>query len=455
MPVNAMPAVVQGLLAFLTVIARLAVATVALFVVRRLVRLLLLYVEELVSRWDRRGVSKDTLSALFEGLNTAVAIIGAMLVLLWAAALFRAPPWIQDAFFLMVRIAIVLAIGVAVIRSTEAIVDAIDAVGRGYAQGRGWTGHYDQLRPLIPTFRVCLDYALWIALASLALIQVAPFQHLAAWGPLLIEAVGIFFLGRVLIELGYLEIGRRMLPREGLDEGERRRRATMVPLVRSTFTYAAYFATAALMLGVLGFNPMPFLAGAGILGLVVGFGAQSLINDVVSGFFILFENIYLVGDTIESGAARGIVEAIEFRTTKIRDAEGRLHIIRNGDMKLVVNYSKDYSMAVVTFDVAYDVDLRALFAALREAGERLRAEDRDVLGDTDVHGIVAFGASAMTIRTSTRVKPGKHESAAAALRLLIKETFDTHAATAPRTTLIPQAWEAAPRPQARAKSSNF
>ncbi len=350
---------------------------------------------------------------------------------------------IQPWLFVIARIAIVMVIGVLVIHYADVIVDALDARGRRYAHGRGWGRHYDQLRPLLPTFRLCMDYALWIALASLALAQVASLRELAAWGPLLIEAIGIFFLGRVLIELGYVEIGRRMLPREGLEEGERRRRATMVPLVRSTFTYAAYFATAAMMLGVLGFNPMPFLAGAGILGLVVGFGAQSLINDVVSGFFILFENIYLVGDTIESGAARGIVEAIEFRTTKIRDPEGRLHIIRNGDMRLVVNYSRDYSMAVVTFDVAYDVDLRALFAALREAGERLRLEDRDVLGDTDVHGIVAFGASAMTIRTSTRVKPGKHESAAATLRLLIKETFDTHATTAPRTTLIPQAWEAA------------
>ena len=123
-----------------------------------------------------------------------------------------------------------------------------------------------------------------------------------------------------------------MLPSDGVDEMERRRRATMVPLVRSIFTYAVYFASAALMLSALGFNPMPFLAGAGILGLVVGFGAQSLINDVVSGFFILFENVYLVGDLIEAAGAKGIVEAIEFRVTKIRDADGRVHIIRNGDM---------------------------------------------------------------------------------------------------------------------------
>ena len=82
--------------------------------------------------------------------------------------------------------------------------------------------------------------------------------------------------------------------------------------MRSALGYVVYFGTAVLILGALGFNPMPFLAGAGILGLVIGFGAQSLINDVVSGFFILFEHIYMVGDIVEVGSARGVVEAIEF-----------------------------------------------------------------------------------------------------------------------------------------------
>jgi small-conductance mechanosensitive channel len=172
------------------------------------------------------------------------------------------------------------------------------------------------------------------------------------------------------MEIGYFEIEQRMLPREGIDDMERRRRTTMVPLLRSTFMYAAYFATAVLILGTLGFNPLPFLAGAGLLGLIIGFGAQSLINDVVSGFFILFENIYLVGDVIEGGGAKGAVEAIEFRTTRIRDADGRLHIVRNGDMKQVINYSKDYAVAVVPVDVSYDADMRAVFATLKEAGRR-------------------------------------------------------------------------------------
>jgi small conductance mechanosensitive channel len=162
--------------------------------------------------------------------------------------------------------------------------------------------------------------------------------------------------------------------------------------------------------------------------------AQSLINDVVSGFFILFENIYLVGDIVEVGSARGVVEAIEFRTTKVRDAEGRVHVIRNGDMKPVINYSKDYGVAIVAVAVPDEADLQRVFASVRQAGQRLRAERRDVLGETEIDGIAAFGPSAMTIRTSTRVRPGHHETIAAAPRLLINETFEAHSGA--RTSLI-------------------
>jgi small conductance mechanosensitive channel len=240
-----------------------------------------------------------------------------------------------------------------------------------------------------------------------------------------------------------MEIVRRMLPEQGLDEMTRRRRSTIAPIVRSTFTYAVYFATVVLILASLGFNPMPFLAGAGILGLVVGFGAQALIHDVVSGFFILFENTYLVGDTIEAAGAKGIVEAIEFRTTKMRDADGRVHVVRNGDVKQVVNYSKEYSLAIVTVDAPYDAELSEVFATLREAGQRARRDNPDVLGDTQIEGISAFGPIAMTVRTSTRVRPGRHDAAAAAIRLAMKEAFDRRTSGVARKTLVPEGFVAA------------
>lgn len=178
------------------------------------------------------------------------------------------------------------------------------------------------------------------------------------------------------------------------------------------------------------------------LTIAVGLLAIRFADLIVDGIetlslFILFENIYLVGDLIEVGPAHGVVEAIEFRTTKVRDTEGRLHIIRNGDMKPVINYSRDYTVAVVAVDVAYDADLQRVFAALRQTGAALRHGNPDVLEETSIEGIVAFGASSMTVRTTTRVKPGRHETVAAALRLLIKETFDREAAGMPRKSLIP------------------
>jgi small conductance mechanosensitive channel len=354
----------------------------------------------------------------------------------FACWLFGLPDQLLQLVFLAFRIYVVILVGMTVIRGSIVIVDTLDGLSRRYAENRGLLRYHDHLRPLLPTFRVCVEYALWIVLASLVVVQLGPVQRFAYWGPLIIQAIGIFFLGRVVVELGRLEIGHRMLPPAGLDEITRRRRETMAPLVKTAFGYAGYFVVAVLILSSLGFNPMPFLAGAGILGVVIGFGAQSLINDVVSGFFILFEDTYLIGDTIETGHAKGTVEGIEFRTTRIRDGDGRLHILRNGEIKEVINYSKEYAVAVVLVDVPYDADLRNVFATLSTAGEQVRAENPDVLQQTQIDGITAFGNSTMTVRTSTRVMPGRHEAVAAALRLAIKEAFDVHAIRAPRKGLV-------------------
>ena len=410
--------------AIATGLGKVTLALAGFLIATRLLWRLLQGVEKVVTRWHHLRDDERSVAVLFRGLHRAIVNLGWILLAAYASVVLPVPLRVTNLLLLVAGVYFVSAIGFILIRSTAVTVSTLDRLGHRYARRRDWEQQYNRLRSLLPTLRACVEYALWIAVASLVVIQMPSTQGLAAWGPRLIESIAIFFAGRALIELGHLEIEHRMLPREGLDESEHRRRATMVPLVRSLFTYGVYFGTAALMLGALGFNPMPFLAGAGLLGVVVGFGAQSLINDVVSGFFILFENIYLVGDMVEAGGARGVVESIEFRTTKIRDADGRVHIIRNGDMKPVINYSKDYTMAVVTMEVDYGADLQAVFAGLRHAGTRLRAESRDVIDDTRIDGITAFGASTMTVRTSTRVLPGRHETVAAAMRLLIKETMN-------------------------------
>src|SRR5205807_5871660 len=132
------------------------------------------------------------------------------------------------------------------------------------------------------------------------------------------------------------------------DDAADQKARTLVPLLSSISQYVFYFGSALAMLKELGLESYvtPILAGAGILGLGVGLGAQSLVTDVVSGFFILFESQYLVGDFVEIGGAAGTVEAVGIRVTEIRDSYGKLHIIPNGQIKNVVNYSKSYVNAV-------------------------------------------------------------------------------------------------------------
>ena len=421
-------------ISFAKIVAAALIVLALVFVVRRGLSAL----ERSLGRFERIHAHDRALHASFLGVHHIIVAAGWIAVVAFGFWLFNVPARVLGVLLTIARAYFVVAIGLLVIRASGLIVDVLDLLGRRYADASAWKRHYDHLRPLVPTFRACLEYALWVAVAALAIAQLGNADSAANWGPRLIEAIGLFFLGRVLIELGHLEIERRMLPPDGLDDMSRRRRETIAPIVRNTFTYAVYFGIIVLILASLGFNPMPFLAGAGILGLVIGFGAQALIHDVVSGFFILFENTYLVGDAVEAAGAKGVVEAIEFRTTKLRDADGRLHIVRNGDVKQVVNYSKEYALAIVPVDVAYDADLPQVFAILRDAGERLRRENSDVLAETQIEGISAFGVTTMTVRTSTRVRPGRHEATAAVLRLAIKDAFDRRSASADRKSLVPE-----------------
>jgi small conductance mechanosensitive channel len=188
--------------------------------------------------------------------------------------------------------------------------------------------------------------------------------------------------------------------------------------------YFIYFGAGIMVLIEMGINPTPILAGAGIVGLAVGLGAQSLVNDVVSGFFILFENYYLVGDFIETGEARGTVEAIDIRTTRIRNPNGPQHILRNGQIGEIINYSKEHTRAVVEVGVAYESDLDHVFRVLEQVGKELKEKDHDVLEPTVVRGLQNFGESELLIRTITKVKPGQHRQVQRDLRKMVKEAFD-------------------------------
>ena len=385
----------------------------------------LVHLENRAAGWDRTGSNRDSLAAFFRGFTNVLTNAVWMLVAVFATWQLALPKVFYAALLRGVTIYLIVGIGLIVVRIVALVVATLDGLSRRYAENRSWSNYYTALQPLIPMLRRCLEYAIWIGTASLVLAQLRPIATLATYGPRLIKAIGIFFIARVAIEVGHLLIEKQIMSGPQVDELERRRRETILPLVKTIFRVVAYFIALVMILSALGINIVPFLAGAGILGVVIGLGAQQLINDVVNGFLVLFESIYLVGDFIDAGDARGTVEAIDFRTTRLRDPDGNLHTVRNGNLDHVKNFCKGYTFAVVEVRVGYEMSVTRVREILTECGKQLREEFGDtVTSDLEIRGIVEFEDSAMRFRTVTPVLPGKHFPVAARLRELIKIAFD-------------------------------
>ncbi|MFN7959517.1 MAG: mechanosensitive ion channel family protein [Holophagaceae bacterium] len=174
-----------------------------------------------------------------------------------------------------------------------------------------------------------------------------------------------------------------------------------------------------------GVNIGPLVAGAGVAGVALGFGAQSLVKDVISGFFLLMENQFGVGDIISvDDKHTGTVERMTLRITQLRDAEGRAHFVPNGSIVRVVVLSKDFARALVDVEVDYGTDPDRAFEVLRAAGRRLHDEQPErVLEPLEVKGIEALGPSGYTIRTLTKTAPGAQWEIARDLRRRILLAF--------------------------------
>ncbi len=237
-----------------------------------------------------------------------------------------------------------------------------------------------------------------------------------------VKIIAIWIGAMLIVEISGLLIHHFSL-RPDTTESIPQRRQTVVPLLRSLVRYAVYFIAAMMGLDVLGVETTAILAGAGIAGLAIGFGAQNLIRDLVSGFFILFEGYFLVGDWVETGDKRGTVESITLRSTWIRDLDGMVHIIPNGEIQIITNYSREYVRAVVDVGVAYEGDLEKAIEVSLDALESLRRENDDVTGEATV-GVVDFGGSDIVLRLRLPVKPGRHLEVAGAMRRRIKQAYD-------------------------------
>jgi moderate conductance mechanosensitive channel len=173
-------------------------------------------------------------------------------------------------------------------------------------------------------------------------------------------------------------------------------------------------------------NIAPILAGAGILGLAVSFGSQSLVRDIISGFFILLENQFAIGDVIETAGRSGVVERMTMRVVVLRDLDGTMHIIPNGEMKVVSNKTRGWSRAVVDIAVPYTEDVDRALAVVRDEAAQFSTDPRWGLqldGPVEVLGVESMNDNSVVIRTLLKTQPGSQWNVAREFRRRLINRF--------------------------------
>lgn len=193
-------------------------------------------------------------------------------------------------------------------------------------------------------------------------------------------------------------------------ERRRQRAATIGSLLRSVASFTIYGTAFVLVLGEFGVNLAPIIASAGVIGVAVGFGAQNLIKDFLSGIFMMLEDQYGVGDVVNLGEATGTVETIGLRVTTVRDIEGTLWYVRNGAISRVGNFSQHFSVAVVDIPLGYGADIGHATETAKIAAEHAVAEpplSELLLGDVTVLGVQSVTTEGLTLRVTVKTRPGQ------------------------------------------------
>lgn len=205
-----------------------------------------------------------------------------------------------------------------------------------------------------------------------------------------------------------------------------RRARTLTSLLNNIAVNVIYFIAILLILSELNISLGPLLAGAGVVGLAVGFGAQSLVKDVITGFFIIYEDQFSVGDFIMTGKYSGTVEEIGLRVTKIQEWTGQKHMIPNGSITEVTNYSKSNSLAVVDLTFAWKEDITQVEKMLKQSSMRVYEQEDRMVGEPQVLGVQELSGTSFVIRITAECLPMKHEDVARSLRKVLKESLEQH-----------------------------
>jgi small conductance mechanosensitive channel len=201
--------------------------------------------------------------------------------------------------------------------------------------------------------------------------------------------------------------------------------SALTSVLRSVTSAVIFTIAGFLVLGEVGLNLAPLLAGAGVLGLAIGFGSQALVKDFLSGLFILVEDQFGVGDIVDlDQQTSGTVEAVSLRTTRLRSVDGTVWHVPNGDIRRVGNKSQHWSRALLDIDVAYETDIDHAKSVIKRVADEVWRERDDVLEEPEVWGVESLGPHSVVIRLVVKTRPSDQYDVSRELRQRLKETFD-------------------------------
>ena len=257
--------------------------------------------------------------------------------------------------------------------------------------------------------KLLLNQETWTDLGLLAL-KITVIVALA----MIVVAIGKSIIRRIFT----VKLKTRLRPSE-------RREKTLVKLLENALAYVVYFSAILAILSEF-MDVSGLLASAGVLGLAVGFGAQSLVKDIISGFFIIFEDQFSVGDYVEIGTAMGTVEEIGLRTTKISATGGEIHIIPNGNISEVINYSINNSLAIIDIRIGYEVDINRAEILLEEFLTTLPVGYGGLIARPTLIGVQDLAVSEIVFRVTAETEPVMQWAFARKFRKDLKVFLDKH-----------------------------
>lgn len=229
----------------------------------------------------------------------------------------------------------------------------------------------------------------------------------------------------IFISLSLMKISKMSLKRVGTKPSPlQKRKKTIAKVTNSIIKYVVGVIMILVVLSIWGINVAPALAGLGILGLVIGLGAQKFINDLINGFFIIFEQHFDVGDIVEVDGFKGEVTDIGLKTTRIRNWKGEVKIVANGQITTLINYSRNPSVAIADFGIAYEEDVKKATEILNQELPKIRIDFPQIIEDPTVVGVIGLADSSVNMRVIAKTLNEQHYAVERALRQRIKEILN-------------------------------